>query len=519
MRTSSLPALAAVLAACALLLVRSPAPAEAIPVKPVCDVAGLISGVIGKACTLATHGGRLLQGARKLAGGHVGAGVKAILGDGGSKLTGASMAALALAALDHSVVQGAVAALAGTQRLLMRSVSPQLEAPWFNATYWRMAAVASLLTLPFLFACVIQAVLRADLGLLLQAALGYLPLSGLAIAIAAPLTMLVLAATDQLCQLVARGSSGNAVHLLSMTSAASFVTGTPFLMLLLGLLAASAAVVLWVELLIRQAAVLIVVLMLPLVFAALVWPARRIWAVRLIEVLIALILAKFVIVAILTLGGAALGAGGPSAGRLLAGGTLMLLGAGSPWAILRILPHTQAAGSAMGELRGGAGAGLGAAADLGGVAAKFPRSPAGGAEDQEGWAQAEAAGVGPFPEPLPETVPAQESGETPVPAGEPLRAGDDQSSPAPARSLTEIGVELGRQAAARRARLGGEEAARPPRMPGWGEMWQAENMTWDPVVLQDTSPILPLFDEEEPVTAGPQAGEAGPDSAPPDGAA
>ena len=48
--------------------------------------------------------------------------------------------------------------------------------------------------------------------------------------------------------------------------------------------------------------------MLPLAFAALVWPARRIWAIRAVEVLVALILSKFVIVAVLSLGGAALGA-------------------------------------------------------------------------------------------------------------------------------------------------------------------------------------------------------------------
>ena len=58
----------------------------------------------------------------------------------------------------------------------------------------------------------------------------------------------------------------------------------------------------------REAAVYVVVLMLPLAFAALVWPARRIWAVRAVELLVALILSKFAIVAVLSLGGAAISA-------------------------------------------------------------------------------------------------------------------------------------------------------------------------------------------------------------------
>ena len=57
----------------------------------------------------------------------------------------------------------------------------------------------------------------------------------------------------------------------------------------------------------REAAVYVIVLMLPLAFAALVWPARRVWAVRAVELLVALILSKFAIVAVLALGGAALG--------------------------------------------------------------------------------------------------------------------------------------------------------------------------------------------------------------------
>ena len=92
----------------------------------------------------------------------------------------------------------------------------------------------------------------------------------------------------------------------------------------------------------------VVVLMLPLAFAALVWPARRVWAIRAVELLVALILSKFAIVAVLSLGGAALGhTAFPSAAEMLGGATLVMLAAFAPWALLRLLPlHELTSGSA-----------------------------------------------------------------------------------------------------------------------------------------------------------------------------
>ena len=176
-----------------------------------------------------------------------------------------------------------------------------------------MAAIAALLTLPFLFAATVQAALRSDVALLVRAAFGYLPLAILSIAIAAPVTTMLLAASDELCGLISVGrrqrsatlpGDGPAIAVLGLTALA----GSPFLAFLIGLFMIGAAFALWIELLLREAAVYVVVLMLPLAFAALAWPARRIWAVRAVELLVALILSKFAIVAVLSLGGAAIGA-------------------------------------------------------------------------------------------------------------------------------------------------------------------------------------------------------------------
>jgi hypothetical protein len=114
------------------------------------------------------------------------------------------------------------------------------------------------------------------------------------------------------------------------------------------------AVVLWIELLMREAAVYVIVLMLPLAFAGMVWPARRTWAIRAIELLVALVMSKFAIVAVLSLGGAALFSGASIAGHsvttTLAGAVLLIMGAFTPWALLRLLPLAEIAAGAVGSL-------------------------------------------------------------------------------------------------------------------------------------------------------------------------
>jgi hypothetical protein len=133
---------------------------------------------------------------------------------------------------------------------------------------------------------------------------------------------------------------------------AAALGGSPFLPFLVGLFVIAAAFFLWIELLLREAAVYVIVLMLPLAFAAFVWPARRIWAVRAVELLVALILSKFAIVAVLSLGGAAISSAGSSLTGLMAGAVLVMLAAFSPWALLRLIPLAEIASGAVGPLRG-----------------------------------------------------------------------------------------------------------------------------------------------------------------------
>ena len=325
--------LAAAIAASGPLLASPPAARAFNPIKPICTVAGLLNGIAQKACSVV---GQVSGGAASTA-----------------------TTALTVAAVVTWAVGGARFLLHETSTVLAKTTAPQLTTTWFSSTYWRVAAIAAVLTLPFLFAAAIQALLRSDISLLIRAALGYLPLALLAVAIAAPLTMLLLAASDQLSAIVS-SAAGNqsarfldrAAGLLGVTSV--FAPSTSFVGFLVALFTAAGAIVLWMELLVREAAVYVIVLMLPLAFAAFVWPARRIWAIRSVELLIALILSKFAIVAVLSLGGAALAqSANRSVTGLLAGAALLALATFAPWAMLRVVPLTEIASGAAASLRGG----------------------------------------------------------------------------------------------------------------------------------------------------------------------
>jgi type IV secretion system protein TrbL len=336
----------------ALATCAHPAQASASVGSDACTAAGAANRVAGGACTLLRAPGKVLSAGKNLLSGHVGSAVKTILGGGGSASTAST--ALGLAAMVAWVVAGAQSSISETTKVLGETTRPQLATTWFSSAYWRIAGIATMLTLPFLFAAAVQALLRSDLAVLTRATFGYLPLAMLAVGIAAPVTMLLLAATDQLCTAVS-SAAGAAGPRFDLAHAVIAVGTAPFLRFLVGIVTTAAAIVLWLELTVREAAVYVIVLMMPLAFAALVWPSRRVWAVRSVELLVALILSKLAIVAMLELGGAALdqlghhGLGGVMAG--LSGTALLLLAALSPWAVLRLVPLSELASGAVESLR------------------------------------------------------------------------------------------------------------------------------------------------------------------------
>lgn len=516
--TRQLSVLAALAAIFVFTAALRPAAAHA---SLVCSAINDADGLAGKACQLLGSTKKLASAGKKLVSGHVGSAVKSLTSGGGAASSAST--ALGLAAIVTWVVTGAKYALSETVRLLGETTTPQLRTSWFSGTYWRIAGIAAVLTLPFLFAAATQALLRSDLALLARAALGYLPLAMLAVGIAAPLTMLLLAATDQLCAAVSAAGGGGVQPDLSRLFAGAILAKAPFLVFLVGALTTAAAVVLWLELAIREAAVYVIVLMLPLAFAALVWPSRRVWAVRAIELLVALILAKFAIVAVLVLGGSALdrlGHFGLSNLMAALGGTvLVLLAVFSPWAVVRLLPMSELAGATVGSLRGGLreelrssmqtqAAGREKIAELAETITSHMRRQADDAElagdrnaderNGDGRAAREpstAEGLGGAASPdaeqrLGTIVAGAEGGQ----AGDPTAAQSNGSTEAKTGAT---GPVAGAGSASAADGPSGDAEQRAERAPGLGPMFQAEDLSWRPLKLGlDGDWVTPLWSPE-----------------------
>jgi hypothetical protein len=250
------------------------------------------------------------------------------------------------------VGSGAVDMLHLLGKVMDPSIRPDLGKPWFLQHFRSMAGVAAVLVLPMLLVSIMQSVVRQDLSVLLRSALVNLPLALVLTGVVVELVQLSLAAVDALCTYVSKPTGHDAQAVVSSVAGAlartSVALGQPvtgsFVLFLGGLVVALAALFLWLELVIRNAAIYVAVLFLPLALATLVWPAVSHWCRRLAETLAALVLSKLVIVGILSLAAGALAGNGGTAdlSGVLSGAALLVLAAFSPFTLLRLIPVMEA---------------------------------------------------------------------------------------------------------------------------------------------------------------------------------
>ncbi|HEY1734306.1 MAG TPA: hypothetical protein VGG23_07655 [Acidimicrobiales bacterium] len=251
-----------------------------------------------------------------------------------------------LGALSNWVVGGAGWLLDQVVGVLSSTTSIDVGSSWFTTDYRAMTGIAAAIVVPVLLLSIAQSVYRQSAAVLVRSALVQLPLALVLTAVAVQLVQLSLAVTDNLCTAISAGAGANIAQALSglaaaLTSqAASGTQGIPSFVLFVGaLLLAFGALALWLELLVRAAAVYVAVLFLPIGLASLAWPAISHWARRLVDTLAALILSKFVVVAILSLAVAAVGSGTQNGfSAVLGGGALLLLAVFSPFVLLRLIP-------------------------------------------------------------------------------------------------------------------------------------------------------------------------------------
>jgi hypothetical protein len=228
-----------------------------------------------------------------------------------------------------------------------------VNADWFASQYRVMLALAVVIALPILLVSVAQSIVRADGMQAIRSAFVFLPLAAILSAVGPAMAQMLIDVSDWMSAALGGNAAADAQKFMSDAGGALAGLGTgtlnpaaPVFGVLLGaLIVTLGALSIWLELLLRAAAIYISVLFLPLALAAMIWPAGWRWCRRLIEFLIAIIFAKVFIVAIINLAAAGLARGGlgDKFEGVLAGGALLLMAAFTPVALLKLIPLAEAA--------------------------------------------------------------------------------------------------------------------------------------------------------------------------------
>ena len=272
--------------------------------------------------------------------------------------------------------EGAAWLIGRVVELSEETTTPKLTTPGFLKTYGQMALIGGLLAAAMLLAAVLEGIAQGNMGMLVRVVLVNLPLAFIATSVAYAVVQMALIGTDGLCHAIgaasqdssqrffhgaiaglgkAGGSAGEAAGAAgpqgpALGKAAGESAVPLFVSFLAAIVGAFAAFFVWIELLMRDAAVYVVALFMPLALAASIWPRWSGALRRTGELLAVVIGSKFVIVSIIAL---AAGLVSDSSGRVehvLAAAALMALACFSPFVLFRLVPLAEGAiGAAYGR--------------------------------------------------------------------------------------------------------------------------------------------------------------------------
>jgi hypothetical protein len=301
-----------------------------------------------------------------------------------SEIASATVAAL-LRGIVSFVAGGAASLLDLLGALLTTTTEPVLAGAAVGREIEVMAVLGAILAAPLLFLACIRAVVRQDVTEVLRAAFVWLPLALLLGASAIGLVKIGLSVTDAMASALAATAGAPLrtllTHLaatlsqvgktgeLTSTVPGATVTGVglaAFGALLLVGVAALAAFLLFLELAVRSAAVAAATLFLPLALVGLIWPATAHLARRLAETIVALLLAKVVIVGVLALSVAVVSSPANGIAGVVEATALVGIAAFAPFLLLRLIPIVEL--GAVGHLEGAGRRGARAAAGVAGIA-------------------------------------------------------------------------------------------------------------------------------------------------------
>jgi type IV secretion system protein TrbL len=275
---------------------------------------------------------------------------------------------------------GAVWLLGRVAELTSRTTAPDLLSKGFLRQYREMASIAVVLALMMLIFAAVESLGRGDAGMLWRVLFVNVPLAALATSAAYVVVQLMVAATDGFCEVITRSTAEDtraffksAIKALSESGQAlgaapgNLPSGSPaaepavggaavplFVSFIAASIAAFGAFLIWLELLMRSAAIYATALFMPFAIAAAIWPRWMAALRRTAELLIVVVSSKFVIVAIIALAASLLASPQARVELVLTAGALLLLASFSPLVLFKWVPMAEGAvGSAFNRQGGG----------------------------------------------------------------------------------------------------------------------------------------------------------------------
>jgi len=286
------------------------------------------------------------------------------------------------------VTDGAAWLMGRVVKAIDTSTSPQLDAKGFVRQYRKMAEIAVILAAAMLLLAVLEGLAQGSAGMLARTVFVNLPLAFIGTSIAFVVVQLLLGATDGLSQAISNstgsdgerffedaikslGAAGGAAgETIGNSTGANPVSGAVggasgsievplFVTFLAAVIGAFAAFFVWIELLMRDAAIYAVALFLPLALAASIWPRWSGALRRTAELMVVVIASKFVIVAIISLAASLASHNAGQVEQILAASALMLLACFAPVVLLRLVPFAEGAMAAAYARRSATGGAMG----------------------------------------------------------------------------------------------------------------------------------------------------------------
>ncbi|NNN13650.1 MAG: hypothetical protein HKL81_07890 [Acidimicrobiaceae bacterium] len=233
----------------------------------------------------------------------------------------------------------------GLLQLVNSTSKVELHASFFISEYKVVALIAAILALPLVLVAVCQA-------LLLQGPSQLLRLVGLRLPGVAIITLLTVPISSELLRVSDWASSvilspnGASLSYSAFGKAIANLSYMPFwvgsLIVVLGSLA---ALVVWIELILRTSLIYLIVCSMPLVALGILSPSTMGWTRRAWEMLVALIFAKVAFALSLALGGGAIagsfGGSNHSFAQLVQGLAILILTILSPYVVFRIFTFAE----------------------------------------------------------------------------------------------------------------------------------------------------------------------------------